>query len=52
MNNRGFVCQCGERMRVVRTVNPTVMRVVRYRKCAKCGHSMVTVESTRRSKLA
>jgi hypothetical protein len=45
---RGFICtKCQVRFQVVRTVNPCTGRVVRYRKCPKCGCSIVTEERER-----
>jgi len=49
----GFVCaKCSARMQVARTVNPCSGRVVRYRKCPKCGHSLVTEERVRAEKVS
>ena len=46
--NRGFVCvKCRERLQVSRTVNPCTGRVIRYRKCPKCGLNVVTEERAR-----
>jgi hypothetical protein len=51
--NRGFVCPaCGKRLQVARTVNPCTGRVIRYRKCPKCGRNVVTEERERSEKLS
>jgi predicted nucleic acid-binding Zn-ribbon protein len=50
---RGFVCStCRTRLQVARTVNPCTGRVVRYRKCPKCGCFVVTEERERSRKLS
>jgi hypothetical protein len=53
VTNRGFVCAaCGTRLQVARTVNPCNGRVIRYRKCPKCGRHVVTEERERSEKLS
>lgn len=49
----GFVCPtCRVRLHVARTVNPCTGRVVRYRKCQKCGRYVVTEEKERVEKVS
>ena len=49
----GFICStCQTRLRVARTVNPCTGRVVRYRKCPKCGRNVVTEEREHAGKLS
>ena len=49
----GFICgTCQTRLQVARTVNPCTGRVVRYRKCPKCGRNVVTEERVRAEKLS
>lgn len=51
--SRGFICvKCRERLQVARTLNPCTGRVVRYRKCPKCGLNVVTEERERAEKLS
>jgi DNA-directed RNA polymerase subunit RPC12/RpoP len=49
---RGIVCpECGSpKLRVRRTSRPTSGLKVRYRRCADCGHRLVTEERPRRAK--
>jgi hypothetical protein len=50
---RGFIClKCQTRLQVARTVNPCTGRVVRYRKCPKCGLNVVTEERERNEKVS
>lgn len=52
-NSHGFVCvKCHKRLHVARTVNPCNGRVIRYRKCPKCGRNVVTEERERSEKLS
>ncbi len=49
----GFICaKCQARLQVARTVNPCTGRVVRYRKCPKCGLNIVTEERQRVQKIS
>jgi hypothetical protein len=49
----GFLCpKCQTRLRVARTLNPCTGRVVRYRKCPRCGLNIVTEERERVQKLS
>jgi len=51
--NLGFICaKCHARLQVARTVNPCTGRVVRYRRCPKCGQYIVTVERERMEKVS